>query len=134
MNRLFLALIFVCSSWLTATAAEKANTVVVHLGEVIYARFEQKGTKIKLLATSKTKDEAAQVVMSLQREEKKPGLILKVENHFTRDLLYKVEMRSLTRKQRFPAPSSPVVAGKVALESFPPVVEEIAAFGFALEK
>lgn len=119
---------------LPARAADKASTLLIHPGEVVYARFEMNGKKIKPVSFSKEKDEGAQVTFSLQKDPKKPLYILKVENKFSRDLTYKVEMRSLTLKKRFVAPTSPVVAGKVAFESFPLQVEEIAATGFQLEK
>lgn len=134
MKSLLVALFFLASLTLPAHAGEKANTVLIHPGEVVYARFEPKGKKLKLISFSKEKDEGAQVVFSFLPDEKKPGSSLKVENKFTRDLLYKVEMRSLTRKQRFPGQTSPVVAGKVAFETFPKEVEELAAFEFQLEK
>lgn len=134
MNRLLLAVFLVATLTLPAHAGEKPNTVLIHPGEVVYARFEAKGKKIKLVSYSKELDAGAQVVFSFQPDEKKPGFILKVENKFTRDLLYKTEMRSLTRKQRFPGQSSPVVAGKVAFEILPKEVEQLAAYEFQLER
>ncbi len=134
MKRLILAVFFLTTLILPASAADKANAVLVHPGEVVYARFEAKGKKIKLVSFSKEKDEGAQVVFSLQLDAKKPVQVLKVENKFNRDLTYKVEMRSLTRKQQFPVPVTPVVGGKVAFENFPLQAEELAAYDFQLEK
>ncbi|MND01859.1 hypothetical protein D3C83_210240 [compost metagenome] len=74
------------------------------------------------------------MIFSLLPDEKKPVLTLKVESQLPRDLVYKAEMRSLTRKQRFPGQTSPVVAGKMAFETFPKEMEELAVFDFKLEK
>ncbi len=134
MQRLLLAVLLAATLTLPVRAGEKANTVIIHPGEVVYAHFEMKGKKIKLLGFSKEKDAGAQVIFTLQPDEKKTNLMLKVENKFTQDLLYKVEMRSLTKKKKFSMPLTPVVGGKIALETLPIVVEELAAFEFQLEK
>lgn len=134
MKRLLFALLFAASLTLPAQAKEKANTVIIHPGEVVYARFEAKGTKLKLVSYSKEKDEAAQVVITLQPDEKKAVNTLKVENKFTRDLHYSLEMRSLVRKQHFSRETTPVVAGKLALENMPKEADELAVSGFKLEK
>ncbi len=134
MKRLLLAAFFITSLSLPALAADKANTVLIHKGETVYARFETKGKKMKLVGFAKEKDERAQVIFSFLPDPKKPELILKVENKFTQDLSYKAEMRSLTKKMKFLVPVSPVVGGKVSFESFPNQVEEVAAFEFQLEQ
>lgn len=134
MKRLLFALFLVASLALPAQAKEKANTVLIHPGEVVYARFEAKGNKLKLVSYSKAKDEAAQVVFTFQPDETKPVNILKVENKFPRDLHYSLEMRSLVRKQHFPRETTPVVAGKLALETMPKQADELAVSGFKLEK
>lgn len=134
MKRLLFALFVAASLTLPAQAKEKPNTVIIHPGEVVYARFEANGKKIKLVSYSKAKDEAAQVIFSLLPDEKKPVNNLKVENKFPRDLTYRVEMRSLVRKQRFPRETTPVVAGKLAFEIIPKEADELAVFEFKLEK
>lgn len=134
MKRLLFALFFAASLALPAQAKEKANTVLIHPGETVYASFEAKGTKLKLVGFSKEKSDSAQVVISLLPDEKKPVNMLKVENKFTRDLHYSLEMRSLVRKQHFPRETIPVVAGKLALEIMPREADELAVSGFKLEK
>ena len=134
MKRLLFALFFATAFTLPAQAKEKANAVIIHPGETVYASFEAKGTKLKLVGFSKEKDANAQVVFSLLPDEKKPGNILKVENKFPRDLHYSLEMRSLVRKQHFPRETTPVVAGKLALETMPREADELAVYGFKLEK
>jgi hypothetical protein len=119
---------------LTAHAGEKAGTILIHPGEVVYARFEAKGKKIKLASATKVKDDGAQVIFTLLPDEKKGGYSLKVENKFSKDLRYRAEMRSLSKKMKFNVSMTPVVAGKLALESFPKEVEEVAAYEFQLEK
>lgn len=115
-------------------SASKDSTVLIHPGEVVYAQFEQKGHKIRLLNSSTEKNDAAQVIFRLTLDEKKSSLILKIENNFAKELSYKLEMRSLTLKKKSPVKVSPVVAQKVAYETFPPAVEEIAAFELELRK
>lgn len=134
MKRLLFALFFAVSLTLPAQAKEKANTVIIHPGEVVYARFEASGKKIKLAGFSKEKDDSAQVVISLLPDEKKPVNIFKVVNKFPRDLRYRLEMRSLARKQHFPRETTPVVAGKLALEFMPKEADELAVSDFKLEK
>ena len=134
MNRLLLAVFLVTALTLPALAKEKANTVLIHPGETVYARFETKGKKMKLVSTSKVLDESAQVVLSFRADATKPGNILTVENKFPRALFYSAEIRSLTRKLHFPLRTSPVVAGKLAFENVPKEVEELAAFEFKLER
>lgn len=134
MKRLLLAVFLAASLTLPAHAGERANTVLIHPGETVYARFESKGRKLKLVSSTKALDAGAQLIFTMLPDEKKGGNTLKVENKFNRDLLYKAQMRSLTKKMKFAAPVSPVVTGKVAFENFPKEVEEVAAFEFQLEK
>jgi opacity protein-like surface antigen len=135
MKRLFLAALFLTALFLPAYAADKSNTVLIHPGETIYARFEPKGKKIRVVGYSKEKDDAAQVVFTLGPDAKKPAVLsLKVENKFPKDLTYKLEMRSLTMKMKMNVPVTPVVSGKVAFEQFPPQAEELALTEFQLEK
>jgi hypothetical protein len=134
MNRLLLATFLLLALTLPAHAGEKAGTILIHPGEVVYARFEAKGKKIKLVSSTKVKDEGAQVIFTLLPDEKKGGYSLKVENKFSKDLRYRAEMRSLTRKMKFAVTMTPVVGGKLALESFPKEVEQVAAYEFQLEK
>ncbi len=128
---LFIALLALI---LTAHAGEKAGTVVINPGEVVYARFEAKGKKIKLVSSSKVVDEGAQVIFTLLADEKKGGYSLKVENKFSQDLYYRAEMRSLTKDRKFAMPMTPVVAGKLALENYTKEVEQVAAYEFQLKK
>ena len=53
---------------------------------------------------------------------------LQVENKFAKDLVYKLELRSLSLKRTSPLPVVSVVAGKLAREKLPPFVEELAAY------
>ncbi len=134
MKRLLLAVFFLASLLLPASASERANTVLIHPGETVYARFESKGKKLKLVSTSKEKDEGAQVIFNLGTDDKKPLYNLKVENKLPFTLLYKTQARSIKRNLRFDSSMTPVVAGKVAFEVFPTLMEELAAYGFELEK
>jgi len=70
MKRLLLAVFFLVSLILPASASEKANTVLIHPGETVYARFETKGKKLKLVSYSKEKDEAAQVIFTMGPDAK----------------------------------------------------------------
>jgi hypothetical protein len=134
MKRLFLAVFFLSNLILTASASERANTVLIHPGETIYARFETKGKKLKLVSYSKDKDEGAQVIFTLGTDPKKPLYNLKVENKLPLTLLYKTEARSIKRNLKFDSQMTPVVAGKVSFEIYPTLMEELAAYGFQLEK
>ena len=134
MKRLLRALLlFVCLSPLSQ-AADKVTTLLIHPDETIYARFEVKPKKITLISTSKEPDAQAQVIFTLTRDVAKGALNLKVENKFPRDLLYRAEIRAKTRNLRTPFRTTPVVAGKLAFETMPGAVEELAAFDFKLQK
>lgn len=135
MKRLLFAAIFLSSLLLPVSAWSKANTVLIHPGETIYARFETKGKKLKLTSYSKEKDENASVIFSFGPDAKQPTLLfsLKVENKLPHDLIYKMEMRALKRNLQMIIPVSPVVAGKVAFENYPILVDELAAYDFQLE-
>ena len=117
-------------------AGEKANTVLIHPGEVIYAQFEQKGKKLKLISATKEKNDSAQVVVSLALRDPKnrtADIILKVENNFSQDLIYAAEMRRVTKNQHRQATVFPVVANKLALEPMPFFIDELALFEFELQ-
>jgi len=132
MKRFLVAILFLAALVLPASASDR---VLIHKGETVYVQFEMKGKKIKLTGFTKEKNDAAQVIFTLGPDPKKAGLqSLKVENKLPRDLTYKLEMRSLTLRMKMNVPTSPVVAGKVAYEPFPPQAEELALDDFALVK
>ena len=121
---------------ITGYAGERANTVLIHPGEVIYVRFAQNKLKLKLISATKEKDEQAQVILSLTTgdPQKNEPSLLKVTNKFPLDFYYKAEMRSLTKKLGAVMPVLPVVREKISLEKFSPLLEEAALFGFELKK
>jgi hypothetical protein len=134
MKRFLLSLLLLCSLTSLASAADK-NTALIHPGETVYVRFETQGKKIKFASASKEKDDAAQIIFTWAKEFNKNGMRqLKVENKFASDLVYKVEIRSLTQKHEARFSPSPVVAGKIGFDEYPIFVEEIAAFDFKLER
>ncbi len=132
--RRFLFLLFLGSLVLSAPVVGKANTVVVRLGETIYARFESSGKKLKLVSASKEKDEQAQVIFTLWREAESLDIKLKVENKFPKDLIYEAvaSAKRLDRKSRVEV--SPVVAGKMSFETLNALVDELTCSGFKLER
>jgi hypothetical protein len=132
MKRLVLFIFAILLAAVPAFAAK--NTVLVHPGETIYARFEVDGKKIRLANAGTEKDEGAQVVFIFDKEPTGYMRRLKVENRFERDFVYKVEMRSLTQGHQQRVPSTPVVGGKVAFEEYPVGVEELALYDFKIER
>lgn len=128
----FLLSLFVLSALTTFAFAEK-NTVLIHPGETVYARFEVKGKKIRLIQYGKEQDDAAQVIFTWDKQADKGMRSLKVENKFPNDLIYKAEMRSLTLKHERRVTPTPVVAGKVAFDPYPVVAEQLAFFDFKAE-
>ena len=131
---LFFLLLSVCA--ITCPASERANTVLIHPGEVIYVRFTQNKLKLKVSSAKKEIDEQAQVILSLTPGDsrKNEPVTLKVTNKFPLDLFYKAEVRSLSQKLESVMPVLPVVAEKISLENFSPMIEEAALFGFELKK
>ena len=114
--------------------SEKANTVLIHPGETIYARFERKGRNLKLVSAGLVKDDAAQLIFQMGRWDREKSLItLQVENKFDKDLDYEAEMRLLKPYLHQPTPVSPVVAGKLGKESWATIIQELALNGFKLE-
>jgi len=128
----FLLSLFVLSA-LTSFAFAEKNTALVHPGEVVYVRFDVKGTKLKFAHAGTVKDDAAQVVFSFDKEPKGGMRSLKVENKFPHDLVYKAEMRSLSQHHERRVEATPVVGGKVAFDPYPAIVEELAFFDFKLQ-
>jgi len=131
MKRFLLALF--AFSALTSFAFAEKNTVIIHPGETVYARFEVKGKKIRVIKSGTEKDEAAQVIFTFAKELVNGVRTLKVENKFPNDLIYKAEARSLTLKHERRVPTTPVVGGKVGYDNYPIVVEELALFDFKAE-
>ena len=116
-------------------AGEKANTVLLHPGEVLYAEFARKGVKLTLVKASKEKNDQAQVVLSLTSPKANSGaLAFEVDNKFPLDLDYQAQIRSLTENLRTKAQVYPVVTGKLCILYFPSKTEEVALFGWVLEK
>jgi len=132
MKRLLFALFALCALTTFAFAADK-NSVLIHPGETVYARFEVKGKKIRLVQAGKEKDDAAQVIFTFDKQAKEGMRSLKVENKFPNDLIYKAEMRSLTLKHERRVNPTPVVGGKIAIDPYPIVVEQLAFFDFKAE-
>lgn len=133
-KRPLLALLLLATLSPFAGAADKLKDVVIRVGETVYARFEVEGRKIKLVAVSKEADAAAQVIFTMSKDTEKKTVKLRVENKFPKDLVYRAEIRSHKFGLHAPASLSPVVGGKLAFETLPELVEELAAFDFKLQK
>lgn len=132
MKRLVLFLFTLLFAAAPVLAAK--NTVLLHPGDTLYARFDIDGKKIRLANVGADKDEGAQVVFIFDKEATGYMRRLKVENRFPHDLVYKVEMRSLSQGHQQRVPSTPVVGGKVAFEDYPAGVEELALYDFKIER
>ncbi len=132
MKRLSLVMLVLAVLTSVAHASEKPNTVLIHPGEVLYARFAEHGKKLKLLGVSKVKDDQAQLILTFEQNTNNVGMTLKLHNHFAKDLLYQVEMRSLTKNLRLPTTVYPVVTEKMSIDPVLPKTEELAVFGFEL--
>ncbi|MDI1319271.1 MAG: hypothetical protein PSW75_03630 [bacterium] len=134
MMRLLLSLLLLGSLALPAQAASKANTINLRPGDVIYARFESNGKKIKLAGATKEKDEAAQIIFTLTRDKESLDLKLKVENKFPKDFVCEVVLRSKRLDRESPAEVLSVVGGKLAFETFSALTDELIVSGFKLER
>lgn len=134
MKRLLLVLFFLATFSPFAAAQQRIKDVILLPGQTIYARFEIDGKKLRLVGVSQEPDAGAQVVFSAQPDTEKKTLKMKVENKLSKDLFYKVVISAKSLNLRSPAQVIPVVAGKVAYETFPGAVEEISAFDFKFER
>ena len=135
MKRLLPLFFLVFLGPLLARAGEKANTVLLHPGEMLYAEFARKGIKLTLVKVSKEKNDQAQVVLSLTTPKPDSGaLSFEVDNKFPLDLDYHAQIRSLTEKVRTMVEVYPVVTGKLCILYLPAKTEEVALFGWVLEK
>lgn len=130
MKRFLLSLFLL--SLLSPLALAEKNTVILHPGDTVYVRFDVKGKKIRLAGTSKEKDDAAQVIFTFSSEVVAYSRQVKVENKFPQDLDYKLEMRSTKLNHQRRAKPTPVVGGKVAFDTYPMGVDELALFDFEL--
>ena len=130
--RPFLTLLLLAAVALPGFAAGKANTIVFKPGEIIYARFEPDGKKIRLVSASKVKDEHAQVIFTTAVDKATLEVNLTVENKFHEDFYYEVVIRSKKLDRETPLEVSSVVGEKMAFESIPPLTDEIVLSAFKL--
>jgi hypothetical protein len=132
MKRLLIVLLILAPLGSIARASEKPNTVLIHPGEVIYARFAENGKKLKLLGTSKEDSTQAQLVLTMEKHDKDALFTLKLQNRFAKDLTYKVEIRLLTQNRHMPVTVYPVVTGKMSFDQIWAGTDEVAVYGFEL--
>jgi len=114
---------------------EKPNTVLIHPGEVIYARFDESGAELRLVNVSKEEDENAQLVLTMRPFDKGRAMqMLSVRSSFKKTMNYKAEMMLPGRNRRQKTSVIPVMAGLISFESWPHPIEELALFGFVLDQ
>ena len=131
---IILAFIFSPLLALADMPPEKPNTVLIHPGEELYAKFEESGTALKVVRISKEKNAEAQLIMKMGTFDKvEKMLILKVESKFKQTMLYKAEMRLLSKNRRQETSVVPVLAGLSSYEEWPHPIEELALYGFTLK-
>ncbi len=132
MKRFFTLFLLVAALCPFAAAASK--DVTLKPGDTVYLRFDTTGKKLRLVSSSAEPDAQAQVTFSLQRDTAKKTIVLRVENKLAKDLAYRAEMKSLRLNLKAPAPVTPVVAGKLAIENLPELLEVLTAFDFEYAK
>jgi hypothetical protein len=124
---------FLVASLLGTSALVAADTIAIHPGETYYARFQQKGKKIKLLAATREKDGTAQLVISLSDKDSEGATVLKLESAFTEDLIYKALIHSRVFKRHAPLTVYPIVGGKLGTVKVPPFVDEVVLSDFRFD-
>ena len=135
--RKFLLCLLCLGSWVAIASArsEKPNTVILHPGDVVYARFERKGRNLTLISATKEANDQAQIILRFGKWDRSTHEIgLVVENKFDRELTYRIDARVPSIGMHREPPVIPVVEGKISQESWPLPLEELAAFGFELSK
>jgi len=119
---------------LAATPAEKPNTVLIHPGERFYVQFDESGAALKVVSIKKEPNAQAQLVVTMEPFDKEKKLLMfSAESKFKKDLVYKAEMRLLSRNRRADTSMAPVRAGLSTFESWPHPIEELALYGFTLK-
>lgn len=132
---LLIALLITPLPAMASAPSEKPNTVLIHPGEVLYAQFEESGAALRLVSVQKEKNPQAQLVLTMKPFDQATRLLLlTVESKFRKDMLYKAEMRLLSRNVREETSVVPVRAGLSSFESWPHPIEELALYGFALKQ
>ncbi len=131
MKRFLFVLLTVFALNPLTRAADALKEVVIKPGETLYIRFDAQPKKLRALSVSREPDAAAQAILTLNKDEAKGMLKLRVENKLTKDLKFRAEIRSKTLKLRTPMQIVPIVAGKVGYETMPAAVEEFVAFDFS---
>lgn len=116
---------------LTPLTAAKLKDITLRPGDTVYVRFDTTGKKLRLVEAGTQPDPQAQVTFALERDTAKKTVVLRVENKLAKDLAYRAEMRSTRLNLKSQAPVTPVVAGKLGIEKFPELVDELTAFDFA---
>ncbi len=118
-----------------ASAADQANTVLIHPGEQLFVRFEQTGSSLKVLNASKEKNDHAQLILRMEPFDRSTGLlVLVVQSRFKKTMSYKAEMRLLAKNRRAETSVVPVLAGLESFESWPHPIDELALYGFELKE
>ena len=117
---------------LAQESREKSDTIVLHPGDIFYARFQRDGGSLTLAGVNKEADKAAQVILKMGPLKEIHGTMLQVENKFDRNLYYKAEIHLLSKNKRLNTSVMPVIAGKLSFESWPNVIEELVLSGFEL--
>jgi type II secretory pathway component GspD/PulD (secretin) len=129
IKRLFVLVLLLAS--LSPLSAAKLKDITLRPGETVYVRFDTSGKRLRLAEAGTQPNPQAQVVFSLERDTAKKVVVLRVENKLAKDLAYRAEMRSTRLNLKSQAPVTPVVAGKLGIEKFPELVDELTAFDFA---
>jgi hypothetical protein len=116
---------------ITPLSAAKLKDITLRPGDTVYVRFDTSGKKLRLAEAGTQPNPQAQVIFNLERDTAKKSVVLRVENKLPKDFSYRAEMRSTKLNLKSQAPVTPVVAGKLAIEKFPELVDELTAFDFA---
>jgi hypothetical protein len=126
-----LAVLLFLLATLTPLSAAKLKDITLRPGDTVYVRFDTSGKRLRLVEAGNQPNPQAQVIFSLERDTEKKSVVLRVENKLAKDLSYRAEMRSKRFNLKSQAPVTPVVAGKLGIEKFPELVDELTAFDFA---
>ena len=115
-------------------ALDATNTIIMHPGDVLYAKFDEAAQGLRLLAVAKDKDDQAQLILTMEPFDRKTGmLMLEVKSRFKRTMTYKAEMRWPSKQRRKETSVVPVMAGLISIETWPHPIEELALYSFALK-
>lgn len=109
--------------------------VSIFPGETLFVEADRDENRlVNLRAVKRVRDPDRTLELKFWQDKGKPDMFLKVNNPFPKTMKYHAVMMLLDSDKLYKTSSCPVLAGKIAIESWPHAVFELLLFDFRLVK